>query len=453
MSNHKFPLVAAFVCGILLLMAGVVSVSAQSETPVQSNDAGAQAGIAATPSQYLSYQGTLRDSSGNPDNGTHSMSVAIYDNSGGSGTALFTQSFTGVVVRDGHFSLMLSSITPGTFSGADRFLKLTVDGSALTPTQRLAPVPYAVSANYANSLAAPDGDPLAPVTVNNDGNVTVADPYTLNFGATTRQMLNLYSTTYGLGVQGNTQYFRSDSNFAWYIDGTHSNTELDPGSGGTAAMVLHDGNLGIGTTSPDNRVTVQAASTTGSWMSFKNSSGTTKWHLNSYNDTGFNIAETSVADGRLFIANGGNVGIGDVTPGAKLDVNGDIFVAGHKPIIFRKFTMTDHCYANFYSNYDASVWSCGIVSWKVNGDIDESGKQYPLLGAWTSIRASDNDWVFSVDVGNACGEEWEFLAMCVDNRLVQWDAQWDFPASSAAAADKGNGAEDLERVDEEPVER
>jgi hypothetical protein len=173
-------------------MAGVAPVWAQSETPPTPDAAIAgPAAPDATPSQYLSYQGTLRDNAGNPDNSSHSMSIAIYDNAGATGTALFTQSFTGVIVRDGHFSLMLSGITPGTFSGADRFLKLTVDGTALTPTQRLAPVPYAVSANYANSLAAPDGDPLAPVTVENDGNVTVANPYTLNFGLGGRQMLNL----------------------------------------------------------------------------------------------------------------------------------------------------------------------------------------------------------------------------------------------------------------------
>jgi hypothetical protein len=435
MSTRKSLLAAAVICGTLLLMAGVAPVWAQSETPPTPDAAIAGPDAPdAIPSQYLSYQGTLRDNAGNPDNGTHSMSIAIYDNAGATGTALFTQSFTGVQVRNGHFSLLLSGISAGIFSGADRFLQLTVDGNVLTPTQSLAPVPYAVSANYANSLAAPDGDPLAPISVGNDGNISVVNPYSLGFGSSTRQMLNLYGTNYGIGVQGYTQYYRSSSNFAWYTGGTHSDTSLDPGTGGTAAMVLQDGKLGIGTTGPDARVTTQEATASGSWLSFKNTSGTTKWHVNSYNDTGLNFAETSVADGRLFIKPGGNVGIGTTNPVAKLDVNGDIFVAGHKPVIFRKFTMTNHCYANFYSNYDASAWSCGIVSWKVNGDIDESGKQYPLLGAWTSVRESDNDWVFSVDVGNACGEEWEFIAMCVDNRLVQWDAQWDFPASSSASS-------------------
>ncbi len=331
MFTRKVPLVAAFLCGILLLMAGVAPVGAQSETPHQATDEGGQAGIAAAPSQYLSYQGTLRDNSGNPDNGTHNMTVAIYDNAAASGTALFTQSFTGVIVRDGHFSLMLSSITPGIFSGADRFLKLTVDSTALTPTQRLAPVPYSVSANYANSLAAPDGDPLATVTVDNNGDLIISVDKKLEWASGTYadQKIDLWGSYYGIGVQSQTQYFRSDSNFAWFIDGTHNNYELNPGTGGTAAMVLHDGKLGVGTTGPDARVTVQIPDASTGWLSFKNSAGTTKWHANSYSDTGLNFAETGVADGRLFLEPGGNVGIGTTNPEAKLDVNGDIDWSGN----------------------------------------------------------------------------------------------------------------------------
>ncbi len=443
MSRSKLPFVAALLCGTLLLMAGVVPAGAQSDTPTPANAEAAQpAAVDSAPNMLISYQGTLRDSSGNLVNDgagvSHTMIVQIYDTVNGSNSLWGPETHSGVVVHNGHFSLLMGSVTTmsaNLFSGKDRFLKLTVDGTALTPLQRLASVPYAVSSNYANSLAAPDGDPLDPISAGDDGNVTVKNPYSLNFGSTTRQMLNLWSTGYAIGVQSYTQYFRSGSDFAWYVGGAHSDVRSDPGTGGKATMLLNgSGNLGIGTTGPDKRLTIQAADTGGQWLSFKDSTGATKWHLNSYNGTGLNIAESSVADARLFIAAGGNVGIGDATPSAKLDVNGDFMVAGHKPVIFRKFTMTNHCYANFYSNYDANDWACGIVSWKVNGDIDESGKQYPLLGAWTSVRASDNDWVFSVDVGNACGEEWEFTAMCVSTHLVQWDPEWDFPASSSASS-------------------
>ena len=108
MSTRKSLLAAAVICGTLLLMAGVAPVWAQSETPPTPDAAIAGPDAPdAIPSQYLSYQGTLRDNAGNPDNGSHSMSIAIYDNAAGTGTALFTQSFTGVQVRNGHFSLLL----------------------------------------------------------------------------------------------------------------------------------------------------------------------------------------------------------------------------------------------------------------------------------------------------------------------------------------------------------
>ncbi|MCR5889265.1 tail fiber domain-containing protein [Hymenobacter sp. J193] len=69
---------------------------------------------------------------------------------------------------------------------------------------------------------------------------------TLAFGTSTRQMLNLWGTAYGIGVQDNTQYFRSGDGFAWYTSGSHSNTQFDAG-GGTMQMMLKDGRLGIGT--------------------------------------------------------------------------------------------------------------------------------------------------------------------------------------------------------------
>jgi hypothetical protein len=438
---------AAVICGILLLMAGVAPVGAQSETPTAPeaapeaapDAAAAPAAVESTPNMLISYQGTLRDASGNPVNDaagvSHTMIVQIYDTVNGSNSLWGPETHNNVVVRNGHFSLLLGSVTAmsaNLFSGKDRFLKLTVDGTALTPLQRLAAVPYAVSSNYANSLAAPDGDPLDPISAGDDGNVTVKNPYSLNFGSSTRQMLNLYGTAYGIGIQNYTQYFRSDSNFAWYTDGVHSSTEMDPGTGGTAAMVLHDGNLGIGTTGPDARVTVQVPNASTTWLSFKNSSGATKWHLNSYSDTGFNIAETGVADGRLFIEPGGNVGIGTTNPAAKLDVNGNFMVAGHKPIFFRTYKSITHYYFHITSSWSSTDWSCGIVSWKVSTDIDEGGWKDPLIRAEAYVDGGV--WHFYFDTGDQSSdskrENWTVTLMCVDNRLVDWKSTCTFNADS-----------------------
>ena len=55
----------------------------------------------------------------------------------------------------------------------------------------------------------------------------------LSFGSTTRQMLNLWSQEYGMGVQPSTLYSRAGVNFAWYLGGSHSNSALDAGGGKT----------------------------------------------------------------------------------------------------------------------------------------------------------------------------------------------------------------------------
>lgn len=88
---------------------------------------------------------------------------------------------------------------------------------------------------------------------------------------------------------------------------------------GTANIVLKgdNGRIGIGTTNPDKPLTIQGTGGNSEWLSLKNSSGATKWHLNHFNG-GLNFTETDVADNRLFLGAGGNVGIGTASPGATL---------------------------------------------------------------------------------------------------------------------------------------
>jgi len=85
----------------------------------------------------------------------------------------------------------------------------------------------------------------------------------LHFGAKTRQMINLWRKGYAIGVQASTQYFRTDSNFAWYRGGEHRDVALDAG-GGTPLMVIDgNGHIGIATNTPANRLDVLANPRTG----------------------------------------------------------------------------------------------------------------------------------------------------------------------------------------------
>jgi len=72
--------------------------------------------------------------------------------------------------------------------------------------------------------------------------VTISPPGRLFFGSGTRQMINLWSASYGLGVQSSTLYFRSASRFSWFRGGSHNNNENNPGTGGISVMTLDNQN-------------------------------------------------------------------------------------------------------------------------------------------------------------------------------------------------------------------
>lgn len=61
----------------------------------------------------------------------------------------------------------------------------------------------------------------------------------LNFGAQVRQMINLWSNEYGIGVQAGTTYFRSGANFCWFRGGSHNDTR-DNAGGGARLMALNE---------------------------------------------------------------------------------------------------------------------------------------------------------------------------------------------------------------------
>jgi hypothetical protein len=275
------------------------------------------------------------------------MEVRICDNAGCTGDALWCEKHNGVTVREGQFNLLLGDgdggcggspapptgpISADIFTQPDRWVELKVGGTVMTPRQRLAAVPYAMSATYATTLSAPDGDPEDAVTVGNTGDVTVKE------GNVTLETGNVRVVQGGVcidsdgscsppgdaGLRANGDvYLANNSGAKVGIGKTNPQTTLD-----VAGDASVSGALGIGTTSPDKPLTIKGTGANSEWISFQDKDGTTQWHLN-YSDTGLNFVETGEAGGRLFLDDGGKVGIGTRNPQSKLDVDGDIRWDGH----------------------------------------------------------------------------------------------------------------------------
>ena len=123
------------------------------------------------------------------------------------------------------------SRVPGAAGAQQMWLQL---GDAADDANRLligpgtaTPTPDQVSISAAGNAYFPKGNAVLAVG-------------TLGFASKTRQMIDLWGDKqqYGVGVQSGTLYQRSDSDFAWFRGGTHSDTRGDAGAGGTVAMKL-----------------------------------------------------------------------------------------------------------------------------------------------------------------------------------------------------------------------
>jgi hypothetical protein len=191
-------------------------------------------GVAPTPGQFLSYNGGnlfWTDPGIAAGNIWSLKGINAYYTAGGvgigtnnpeagyslevKGATRLTTGGSGGVVRFG----TPSGETGMTIIGANR-ADLRFDGSTI-------------------KLLASAGTGVPPnangITVDTLGNVGVGQ--SVLFGSQTRQMLNMFGTGFGIGVQTADLYFRSGSGFAWHWGGTHNDNTYNSG-GGTTLLTL-----------------------------------------------------------------------------------------------------------------------------------------------------------------------------------------------------------------------
>jgi len=295
----------------------------------------------------FTYQGRLNDN-GRPANGQYDFIFLIFDAVAGGSSLGGSVNATNIPVSSGLFTVGLD-FGGSPFSGPRRWLQISVSTNAggsfetLAPRQEITRAPYATYANTAAAVAT-GAIANAQLAINSVGSANIQSnaitARQIASGQVVKSVNGLsdsVSITQGANVTINTvgnslQISAPAGGMALPFSGaaSSSNSVFTLSNSGTGAAAAFLGNIGIGTTSPNRPLAIEGLGPTDEWISF-NVGGTTDWHINNRNG-GWNLAETLVADGRLFVAPGGNVGIGTDAPSTKLDVRGDIVFGASKQL-------------------------------------------------------------------------------------------------------------------------
>jgi len=98
--------------------------------------------------RLINYQGRLTDNSGNPLNGSHSLTFRIFD-AEAAGNLLWEETQTSVVIQKGVFNILLGSVTNINLPfDKPYWLEIKVDNEVMSPRQRIATVAYAIRAEH-----------------------------------------------------------------------------------------------------------------------------------------------------------------------------------------------------------------------------------------------------------------------------------------------------------------
>lgn len=217
----------------------------------------AASGIA-TISPAFSYQGTLRLADGSLATGSYNITLKLYNVVTG-GSALYSESFSNVVVRNGNFSVVVGdaqAIDPALFDNASLYIGLTVaPDPEMLPRQRLFPVPWAMQAMSAQNAVNATSATNAQTANTLIANATIPGLLTIdrgNGGVSNNQWPALLLTSNGDGY-GSALYFRNvngNQNWSIYPDPSGELHIEDRNNGVTHVVINQNGtttvkNLGV----------------------------------------------------------------------------------------------------------------------------------------------------------------------------------------------------------------
>jgi len=319
--------------------------------------------------QAFTYQGMLKEGSA-PANGAYDFEFRLFTAALGGSQVGSTVSVNDLSVQQGLFTVSLNFGAIGaTWTGADRFLEIRVRPGAstgafttLSPRVKINPTPYSFYSSQALWRGLLDVPAGFADGIDNDTTYTAGAGLQLSgttFSIATNGVTNgmlasdaaslskvsgglMHSTGARIGVGTNSPLA------AFQIDAAAGNDVFRARAGTiTRLIVLEDGKVGIGGSSPAARLQVDADSTSGEDILRLRSASTTRVVVSNEGRVGigvgsgtpdaqlivdgaFNVAPFRVrtedsagtATTRLIVTAAGNVGIGTTAPDQKLVVNG-----------------------------------------------------------------------------------------------------------------------------------
>jgi len=116
----------------------------------------------------INYQGQLKDSAGNPLDGSYDMQFLFYDAITGGSQVGSTIIKNHVLVDNGLFNVKLD-VDQDDFDGRELWLEVVVEGQVLSPRQEILPVPYALSLKPGADISGTVSGPVLLASNDGDG--------------------------------------------------------------------------------------------------------------------------------------------------------------------------------------------------------------------------------------------------------------------------------------------